>query len=415
LGQEAAAIVVLRDPATTVESVRDFVARDLTSVKVPRIILPVTEIPTNAAGKVPRRRLAELYADQLEEAAAVRAPYAPPCTPVENRIASAWSELLKIERVGLNDRFSDLGGDSLLAVSMLSGVNAMFGCNIEVRELWRSPTVASLAELVSAAPARDSSLLFPVRTSGSLPPLFCILPGWFPEVEDLQRYLGPDQPLYALVPDPRPGGPQEGMSPAAIVEECEKAIRSVRSAGPYLLMGRSIGGAVAVHIANRLQEAGDTVAFVGLNDTHYPGIAGHRSLPAPLRLIEQFMGELIMQPRAEWRSWIMRLPSRALRRRARLKRGPTETERAAWAMNTRLERIFTELPDRRFEGRLTMFAAEESAHKGFTDRRIYWSRAATEGLELHCMPGTHNLMTQEPLLGGFAEVLRGCLSRALRR
>jgi thioesterase domain-containing protein/acyl carrier protein len=415
LGQEAAALVVMRDPATTTESVRDFVSRNLARVKIPRVILQVNEIPFNAAGKVPRRRLAELYADQLKAAVAIRPLYEPPGTPVENRIARVWSDLLKFDRVGLNDRFSDLGGDSLLAVSMLSTLNAALGSNIEVRELWRSPTVASLAELVSASPSRNSSLLFPVSTSGSLPPLFCVLPGWFPEVEELGRYMGPDQPLYALVPDPRPGGAQQGMDAGGIVEECERAVRSVQSAGPYLLMGRSIGGTVAVHIAARLQAAGDTVGFVGLIDTHYPGVPGHRSLPAPLRLLEQFMGELIVQPRAQWRPWIMGLPTRALRRRARLRRGPTEEERAAQAMDTRLERVFTDLPARRFEGRLTMFAAEESPLKGFTDRRTYWSRAATQGLELHCLPGTHNLMTQEPLLGGFAEVLRGCLSRASSR
>jgi thioesterase domain-containing protein len=94
---------------------------------------------------------------------------------------------------------------------------------------------------------------------------------------------------------------------------------------------------------------------------------------------------------------------------------PAQAQLAARAMDTRLERVFLTAPARRFEGTLTLFAAEESLLRGFIDRRIYWSRGATEGVELHLLPGTHNMMTQEPLLGGFAEVLRGCLTRALLR
>jgi thioesterase domain-containing protein len=83
----------------------------------------------------------------------------------------------------------------------------------------------------------------------------------------------------------------------------------------------------------------------------------------------------------------------------------------AAAMNTRLQEIFIR-PPARFEGRVTLFAAEESEYGGFLDRRMYWGKAAAEGLELHLMPGTHNLMSQEPLLAGFAETLLGCLERA---
>jgi thioesterase domain-containing protein len=108
------------------------------------------------------------------------------------------------------------------------------------------------------------------------------------------------------------------------------------------------------------------------------------------------------------------MPMRAFKRR--LRKGPTDALRAAVAMNTRLELAFKEVPGRdhkgRYNGRITFFAAEESMHRGFLDRRTWWSRAATEGIEWHLLPGTHNLMCHEPLLAGFAEVLQQCLSRA---
>jgi thioesterase domain-containing protein len=297
---------------------------------------------------------------------------------------------------------------------MLAELSRKLGCEIPVTELWRSPTVASLARFVEGQSTNRPSLLFPANPAGSLPPLYCVLPGYFPEVEDLSRYLGPDQPVYALIPDPRPRGAQHGKSSEEIVGECVNVIRGVRPHGPYYLLGRSIGGTVAVEIALKLRAVGEPVAFVGMIDTLYPGTASISGLPKPLRLIQQLAVELTALPREQWRSHLLNLPFRALRRRTRLRGGPSDKVRAAVAMNTGLREIFTR-PPARFDGRITLFAAEESEHRGLLDRRMYWGKAAAEGLELHLLPGTHNLMAQEPLLAGFADTLKGCLERARHR
>lgn len=411
-GQEVAALIVGRGATIDVHDVRTFAAAKLAWFKAPRLVVAVPEIPLTPTGKVPRARLASLFEKELAAAAhSVRASYEPPHSVIESAIAMTWQALLKVESVGVNDRFSDLGGDSLTAVIMLAEVNRKLGCEIPVTELWRSPTVASLARFVEGQSTSRPSLLFPANPAGSLPPLYCVLPGYFPEVEDLSRYLGPEQPLYALIPDPRPGGAQHGQSPEEIVEECIAAIRGVQPHGPYYLLGRSIGGTVAVEIALKLRAAGEPVAFVGIIDANYPGIASISGLPKPLRLFEKLGRELAELPREQWMRHLLHLPFRALRRRVRLRKGSADKLRAAWAMNTRLKETFTG-PPARFDGRITLFAAEESEHRGFLDRRIYWAKAAAEGLELHLLPGTHNSMSQEPLLAGFAGTLKNCLARA---
>ena len=207
--------------------------------------------------------------------------------------------------------------------------------------------------------------------------------------------------------------PNTGCRPREIVGNCVAAIRSVQPHGPYYLLGRSIGGTVAVEIALELRAAGEPVSFVGMIDTRYPGIASVSMLPKPLRLIEQLARELMALPREQWRRHLMHLPFRGLRRWVRLRKSPSDKLRAAMAMNTRLKEVFIG-PPAVFDGRITLFAAEESEHRGFQDRRLYWGKAAAEGLELHLLPGTHNLMSQEPLLAGFAETLKACLDRARR-
>jgi thioesterase domain-containing protein len=78
---------------------------------------------------------------------------------------------------------------------------------------------------------------------------------------------------------------------------------------------------------------------------------------------------------------------------------------------TGLQRLFHEAPQP-WPGRITLFAAESSKHRGFLDRRLYWSKAAEQGLEIYLTPGDRNMMVQELHIREFAATLQGCLKRA---
>jgi thioesterase domain-containing protein len=184
--------------------------------------------------------------------------------------------------------------------------------------------------------------------------------------------------------------------------------------GPYFVIGRSIGGLVALDIAHRLRGAGKTVALIGLLDTHYPGITRQGLLPAPLRQLDFLIGEFVVVPRSRWAEYLRRLPWRAVRsgwRRLSGRRLPSQIGNAA--LYTGLQRLFHGEPEP-WPGRIVLFAAESSKHRRFLDRRFYWSKAAEQGLEVHLVPGDHNMMVQEPHIREFAATLKGCLERARR-
>lgn len=419
LGQDVAALITLRDlgidtgPASHVRDVRLFAASKLAPFKVPRVILNVREIPLSAAGKLQRRRLAEVFADQIAGQivlASRESNPSPPRTFLEETLAAIWSRLLRAHGIGIHDKFTELGGDSLSAVEMLAEVEARFGRSLPPAEFWNRPTISALAKLILEGRVKKSPLLFPISKSGRRLPLFYILPGWYiPEAERLSRYLGTEQPVYAVIPDARPGAAHHGLSRREIVGECIDAIRSVQPRGPYALIGRSIGGALACEIARSLAPNGEPGGFTGLLDTHYPGILSHRSLPAPLRYLEFVMGDLAILPRSSWPQHLMELSVRAARRGWRRWRGGRSlSERAEAAMKTELESIFSEEPNP-VPGRLVLFAAESSRHRGFVDRRLYWSRVAQGGLEVHLLAGNHNTMCQEPHIAAFAAALKRSL------
>lgn len=78
--------------------------------------------------------------------------YEPPGTPVQDRIARWGAELLGFERVGITDDFFELGGDSLLALRLLSMLRDAYGVEISVARMFQRPTVAALAEAVDQRP-----------------------------------------------------------------------------------------------------------------------------------------------------------------------------------------------------------------------------------------------------------------------
>ncbi|HWX41158.1 MAG TPA: amino acid adenylation domain-containing protein, partial [Blastocatellia bacterium] len=92
-------------------------------------------------------------------------PFAPPRTLLERSLAALWTEVLGIERAGIEDDFFDSGGSSILGTQLLSRVYERFGIDLPLRVLFDSPpTIAALAEAVELQ--RNSQLLGVVPEAG---------------------------------------------------------------------------------------------------------------------------------------------------------------------------------------------------------------------------------------------------------
>ncbi|WP_405559639.1 amino acid adenylation domain-containing protein [Streptomyces sp. NBC_01180] len=161
-----AAYVVLRAPATA-DSVRAAAGRALPAYMLPAIdALP--ELPALPNGKVDHaalRKLAPIRASAV---------YVAPRTPVEQALAEAWQQVLGCERVGVEDNFFDLGGDSIRVVQVRSQARRR-GVLIQVTDLMRHPTIAALAPLATAVedggdgPSPSATELLPDAVRAGLP------------------------------------------------------------------------------------------------------------------------------------------------------------------------------------------------------------------------------------------------------
>ena len=137
-------------------ALRSFARGQLPDAMVPAHFVILDELPTTPNGKIDRRALPDVDATGV-----VRTErYVAPRTSTEAAIARIWQDVLGAARVGVEDSFFDLGGDSLSAVQMVSRVREEFGVALALRRLFERPTVAELARLVggeeTSTPGGDS-------------------------------------------------------------------------------------------------------------------------------------------------------------------------------------------------------------------------------------------------------------------
>ncbi|MEU9782988.1 amino acid adenylation domain-containing protein [Streptomyces phaeochromogenes] len=130
------------DVAADVAALRAGLGQVLPEYMVPSAVVVLDALPLTANGKLDKRAL-----PAPDEDAFARAVFVAPRTPLEERIAAAWREVLEVERVGVLDSFFDLGGDSIRAVSLVGALRAQ-GVDVAVRDVFAQRTVAALAELV---------------------------------------------------------------------------------------------------------------------------------------------------------------------------------------------------------------------------------------------------------------------------
>lgn len=156
LGQDVAAAVVVRKNATVTErELQRFIADQLAEFKVPRSVLFVDEIPTSATGKPQRVELAEKFAARISEERCQG--FQAPRTRTEKALAAIWSQILGIERIGINDDFFHLGGDSIRAMQIVSRVRDVMQTELSIRSVFQTPTVAGLAQCIERSSPSNNS------------------------------------------------------------------------------------------------------------------------------------------------------------------------------------------------------------------------------------------------------------------
>jgi acyl carrier protein len=127
-----------------VEELRAFLGRKLPEQMRPSAYVLLDSLPLTPNGKVDRKLL-----PPPEQACAPIQPDVPPRNDIERTLAAIAKEILHTERLGIHQNFFDLGGTSIHMVQILNKVRTAFAREIPVTEIFRHPTISSLAGYLS--------------------------------------------------------------------------------------------------------------------------------------------------------------------------------------------------------------------------------------------------------------------------
>jgi thioesterase domain-containing protein/NAD(P)-dependent dehydrogenase (short-subunit alcohol dehydrogenase family) len=389
--------------------------------------------------------------------------YEAPQTPTERRICKLLQDLLGIEQVGVRDNFFELGGHSLLAVRLFGQLHKSTGVNLPLATLFEAPTPRLLAGRFddAASPAADDqgdrtpqprgetaptslpptvdnatgqptsvhrartgpssrrvwSSLVALQPNGSRPPFFSIhgRGGNVLNYAAFVEHLGSDQPLYGLQCRGLDGSAEPFQSlpemAAAYVEE----IRTVQPSGPYFLGGGSMGGTVALEMAQQLQAKAERVALVAMFDTYGPhyfefyapnevrGRSSSQALDAvrhharKLQALSAREGYDYIQSRAsarvhdKYKHWMC-----SVYRLAGLPLPHTLRYFALERLN--VDMLLKYVPET-YTGRIVLFRALVQPDGVYQEPMLGWSSIARGPFEVVNIPGTHNNLIEQPILG----------------
>jgi thioesterase domain-containing protein/acyl carrier protein len=287
------AVVVLRNdrlaayiiPGSEYEKTTDWrgnLTTYLVDYMIPESFTILKEFPRTPNGKIDRKALPDPRIEIRDRA------YIAPRSNTEKLLADIWKDVLNIDQVGVEDNFFEIGGNSLLSIRIFSRISEQFEVKLPLSVLFTEFTLERLAAKIEQEKegGAEWSLMVPIQPVGDKTPFFCVhgLTGdilWF---RQLGQLMAPDQPFYGIQAQGL-----DGQTPAIdnineMADTYLNEIRKIQPNGPYILGGASLGGTVALEMAQHLRTQGEEVVLLVMFD-HSPdnvdeNYAVTKSIPA---------------------------------------------------------------------------------------------------------------------------------------
>ncbi len=263
-GTHLVGYVVLQAPSEDWKTVVGaHLAAHLPDYMVPAQWVVLEQMPLSPNGKLDRKALPKPEANGAGE-------YQAPHSEIEQQVATIWSEVLGVERVGLNDNFFELGGHSLRVLLLKERLRQVSGVNLSVSQLMLNPTVRGQVNCLQGSARSELIVKLNSQTQGT--PLFMFHPS-FGSVHcytAIALALREQRPVYGVICRALV---EEGASVPewqTMVDDYAAQLLAAQPEGAYRLAGWSLGGNLAMEVAYALEQAGREVEFVGWIDSAPP-------------------------------------------------------------------------------------------------------------------------------------------------
>ncbi|MES2390948.1 MAG: amino acid adenylation domain-containing protein [Acidobacteriota bacterium] len=413
----------------------------LPNYMVPSTFRYMEQFPLTPNGKIDRKQLTPVeVAKSVPTEDCGRA-----LTPIEETLAKIWAEVVDVPQVGIHDDFFEIGGNSLLAVRLLTRIRAEFPeSRPTLPEILQFPSVEKFAHTLASVPANRSCLVT-IRGGQQRPPFF-VVPGAggnVLSVKDLAEALPVDLPFCCLEARGLDGHSAPFTSVEDSAEYYVSLIRKVQPKGPYHLGGGCYGGLVAFEIARRLRALGETVGLLALIDTEN---SAYGQLISKKRLLALSMSFLVRRtlhhtkalPRVEPRNLrryvhgrlvvLQGLTGKFARIAARkhtppVSKGLQEQMPESAEPSNELSEAVARVRDasylaaeryvpKAYDGHVIVFKAKMRLDDPYRDEALGWRPLALGGVTTHEIEGDHISIFAHPDVRAIAEKLDAAVPKA---
>ena len=367
---------------------RSLVGKRLPEYMIPARAVHVSEFPLTSNGKANKAKLLALS----QTSVGTREEEEPPQTAAEKKVAEIWGEVLGSRNPGVSDNFFHQGGNSLLAVKLISRIKKEFDIKggMPVSVLFEQPTIKDLAGLISNDRYVTGSYLVSIQPRGNKAPLF-LIPGYL-FYHNLSRHLGNDQPVFGFEPIPN-------KTTTETAAHYIRLLQAIQPQGPYFIGGYCAGGIVAYEMAQQLSAAGHEIGMLALFETYtQEGVVSKVSYRYLQQKIQSVTSSLVSSSFDE-----------------KLKIMRKESGRAINYIMYRFKKIANkEYTIKPFTGKLALYKAMDGMIGSANDPYMGWKKyCSDENLEVFQVPGNHDTMFKEPHVETLACVLKEQMGKAV--
>ena len=411
-------IVPLNGQTPTTVQVRQYMKKRVPEYMVPSIILFLDALPLMPNGKLDRLSLSDpafinnISFMETKSAKQLKQKDEPAETRnyVDRKLVDIWQSLLKVDKVGYQDNFFDLGGDSLAAASLLISIETTFGKRISVATFFKSPTIEQLVEAIcetdkSETIPKGNQSLIPIHIGDSSKSPFFWLHG--SDFAYMKPYLDPSQPFYCIMPSGLIDGEPILEDRDEIVEHHLRAIQSQNPTGPYLLGGYCNGGKNAIAVALRLIEYGHEVRLLALVDVPIPDQKRKDSETQSIykRVIDHVKRGRFWDVAQEKLRDKFGLLINLLTKNTHM----LQFKRITQAH----DRVFKYyVMPRPFSGKISLFTCQDQYEIAKDDLDQRWSKLTTKSIKQYIIPGNHTTMIRKPNIKILGERLKEAIADA---
>ena len=362
------AYIVPRNEPPASKELKDFLKSRLPEYMVPSGFVILDALPLTPNDKVDRRALPKPDKTNLN----LEEEYLSARNDVEQKLVTLWEQAFRIQPIGIQDDFFSLGGNSLMATSMLAETEKVFDKKLSQGIFFEASTIEELAIVIDREETVCETVI-KINPNGTKPPLFIIANNGY-LYQQMIGHLDTEQPVYII---------QEPLEKVTVMaSRCIQQIQEIQPTGPYQLIGHSYEGLVAYRIARLLNAQNEQVAFLGMLDTPTPEIENQAD--NGIVWYKRFQ-QLKIIFGLSWKDKIGFVKERIEYRLG---------ESFEPLMPT-LEKFMNEYEVKSYPGKITIFSAVFEFY-GLEDANFGWDEWAAAGVEVHEIPGTHRSMLLKP-------------------